>query len=740
VERVPRPGRVDHPGAARGDAPEAPTRQGESTPGAERHDRLAPGRFGQGPQRLARVRVAAGRDEFFGHDCVVHVGEKPRNARRHPVEVADDPRTRRPGAPDRTQGLGREVPVDHQHPAAVDLVEVECGGARLEAPPVGNHEPPLARPPVDEDNRNGGLEPLGVKESPGSDARRFQFRADEAPFSVVSQPRKHVGFAAQGRNLADRVTDHAPSEHPTLPVAHAFRAARQIVHEIAVIDDTEPQAHDTRSQDSLRGRPPAATRGDPLGLSSLPTTASPAIPGDSVTVLLLASAGALLAAALLAARVAARSGEARVYLLTAVFLLLAAGQGVALFDLAGHPLGLDLPTAGAAAALAAGLLGCVAVVGIARTLRELHHAEELHWESMESVRGLSEFAARRGKALEERLPHLLEDACQRFGLEIGFVSRVVGTRYEIVAIHAPPEFPVASGAVYALERTPCRETLASERPVARAEDPSLASSEIDADLRFGTYLASAIRVAGENFGTLVFAKNGPANTRLTATHKDLVHLMAQWLGWEFEELARPDEEPTRLRPHREGKLRVDTLLRRAARRARRSLPKGVRIETDPGPAHLPTPREARLPLDAILASLVHRTAQAIAGGGVVRVAAGVHEPPSVAPDLLPGVAPARYVTLTVSESSGALDPDAIARGFTAETPADMGAEPAGGEFLPLPAVYRMLQRAGGDLSVEVEPGRGSRFTIFLPLGQDAERPAPRRPAATEPAPPMAQPR
>jgi signal transduction histidine kinase len=53
--------------------------------------------------------------------------------------------------------------------------------------------------------------------------------------------------------------------------------------------------------------------------------------------------------------------------------------------------------------------------------------------------------------------------------------------------------------------------------------------------------------------------------------------------------------------------------------------------------------------------------------------------------------------------------------------------------LPLATVYRLLQRCGGDLSVNVEPGRGTDFTVFLPLAQ-AVPPQPRaEPAA--PAPP-----
>jgi signal transduction histidine kinase len=44
--------------------------------------------------------------------------------------------------------------------------------------------------------------------------------------------------------------------------------------------------------------------------------------------------------------------------------------------------------------------------------------------------------------------------------------------------------------------------------------------------------------------------------------------------------------------------------------------------------------------------------------------------------------------------------------------------------LPLATVYRLLQRCGGDLSVSVEPGRGTDFTLFLPLADGGTPPAP----------------
>jgi hypothetical protein len=44
-------------------------------------------------------------------------------------------------------------------------------------------------------------------------------------------------------------------------------------------------------------------------------------------------------------------------------------------------------------------------------------------------------------------------------------------------------------------------------------------------------------------------------------------------------------------------------------------------------------------------------------------------------------------------------------------------------------VYRILQICGGDLSVEIEPGSGSTFTVYLPRAREQVR-TPRKAAAS----------
>jgi signal transduction histidine kinase len=148
-------------------------------------------------------------------------------------------------------------------------------------------------------------------------------------------------------------------------------------------------------------------------------------------------------------------------------------------------------------------------------------------------------------------------------------------------------------------------------------------------------------------------------------------------------------------------------------------------------------RALRLPLDAILLSLVNKAAEAMPKGGRLTLASANCEITRHEPDVLPAVVPDHYVTISLSETSGVVDADALARVFDHEERQAEGPEalPDAAGRLPLSTVYRMLQRAGGDLSVEVEPGKGSSFTVFLPLAEEAARPPQATRSSLEPAAP-----
>jgi len=129
-----------------------------------------------------------------------------------------------------------------------------------------------------------------------------------------------------------------------------------------------------------------------------------------------------------------------------------------------------------------------------------------------------------------------------------------------------------------------------------------------------------------------------------------------------------------------------------------------------------------LPLKAIVRTLVMNARDAMMpeGGDLVIEATNL-EIAGGEPGQMPALAPDRYVTLSFTDSGREPDAEALSRLFDRA--------PAGAS-----TVYRVLQICGGDLSVKVEPGRGSTFTVYLPRAREQVR-APRK-AAPAHAPAM----
>jgi signal transduction histidine kinase len=449
----------------------------------------------------------------------------------------------------------------------------------------------------------------------------------------------------------------------------------------------------------------------------------------SIAILALALAQAL--------RLLRRSGEARVAVLAALVVLLAVGTGALLVTQGARPLAADAPSAAALALLGASGAAWLGVRALAATLEELELAEALHWGSMQGVRALTELAADRRGELDERLASLLDLGRERFGLEVGWLARIEGERFELRALRAPAEFPVAAGDVLDLGETVCRLTAGAERPVAveRVSETAWARPPGRDPLGLEAYLGALVTASGRPYGTLVFASRSPATQRFTASQKDLLALMAQWAGFELERqrsaaapVARAEaREPAalaavpRATPRRSARRRagidVDEVLRRVERRIRELVEPRVRllVRTGPEPA---LARDPGVPLESLLLTLVGHAVDAMPTGGTLTLSAA-----SLAGDAT------RYVTLSVAHTGRGPDADALARAF------DPGRSRAR-DGLGLASLVRALRRGGGDLSVEVDPARGSTFTVFLPADPRPVRAAdPARGAVAPPPPP-----
>ncbi len=447
--------------------------------------------------------------------------------------------------------------------------------------------------------------------------------------------------------------------------------------------------------------------------------------GLDVTIVLLLGLAALLAGIAGSLVLLVRTGETRVALLTALFALLGARQGAVLTAAWGRPFTLDATGLGELAVLAACVLGLFLLVGVWRTLAERDRVELMHWNGMEVVRLLADLSARQTHSLAEKIDTLLEIGCARLELEIGMVSRINKGRYEIIGLRAPVGFPVSRDAVFALEETYCGATVRAKRPLCFESASEASWANIDrAAFGFGCYLGAAIRVGGTVFGTLSFGAHEPRAERFTGTEKDLANLMAQWLAGEIErERSAREAAAAPVRPAGPWRtvevprgVNLNAVLRRLEKKLRSAVEPAVELELsladELAAAHAP-----RVPLETIIRSLVLDAVDAMPEGGRITLSTRTLDVATGEPGVLPAVAPNRYVTLSVHHTGDAVDADGLAHAFEPGSPPDERTR------LPLASIYRMLHRCNGDLSVDVQPGSGTTFTLFLPLAPPPSKPA-----------------
>lgn len=125
----------------------------------------------------------------------------------------------------------------------------------------------------------------------------------------------------------------------------------------------------------------------------------------------------------------------------------------------------------------------------------------------------------------------------------------------------------------------------------------------------------------------------------------------------------------------------------------------------------------------VVHNLVLNALQAMPRGGVVDVSLANEALAEDAPLAMTGLAPGRYVRLTVQDQGQGIPPDKLDRIFDPYfTTKEFGSG------LGLAITYSIVHAHGGAITVESQPGQGARFTILLPASTrpvvpDAVQPA-----------------
>ena len=205
----------------------------------------------------------------------------------------------------------------------------------------------------------------------------------------------------------------------------------------------------------------------------------------------------------------------------------------------------------------------------ARTSRDLTASEMV-------IHRLCEITSRHDVGLDRQVEALLRLGLDRFDLDIGMVSRVFDSTYEVVNAVVPDGTALSRGDRFDLEETYCSITVSADGPVGfeSAGESSFASHPAYGVLELEAYIGIPIHVGGALYGTLSFAGAQARDRSFDAVDVDCLRLMGSWLSTEL--LRRGMEaELERARKNLEVLVRVDPLTELANRRGVGEMLEGV---------------------------------------------------------------------------------------------------------------------------------------------------------------------
>jgi signal transduction histidine kinase len=161
------------------------------------------------------------------------------------------------------------------------------------------------------------------------------------------------------------------------------------------------------------------------------------------------------------------------------------------------------------------------------------------------------------------------------------------------------------------------------------------------------------------------------------------------------------------------------LLRRCEPSLRALAGAGVELRLDLPPEPLRGMAEP-VELDRVLMNLVTNAQDAMPGGGRIDVALSRATLDAAAAAAAGVERPGAYAELSVADTGTGIAPEAQANLFE---PFFTTKEPGKGTGLGLSIAYAILQQHDGAIRVASEPGKGSTFTLLIPLLPADERPS-----------------
>ncbi len=165
-----------------------------------------------------------------------------------------------------------------------------------------------------------------------------------------------------------------------------------------------------------------------------------------------------------------------------------------------------------------------------------------------TLRTLYDITSAQSLTFADKVQALLLLGRQRFDLPVGLLSHIQGQEFEVIAVQGPPDAPRV-GEVLPLQNTYCSSTLYVNGPlsISHASASEWGSHPCHQAMEIESYIGTPVLVGGAVYGTLAFTSPIPHPVRFEQSDKELLKLMAQWVGGEIER-RQHIEQLRKLRP------------------------------------------------------------------------------------------------------------------------------------------------------------------------------------------------
>ncbi len=188
------------------------------------------------------------------------------------------------------------------------------------------------------------------------------------------------------------------------------------------------------------------------------------------------------------------------------------------------------------------------IIGVSRDISERKQREQQLQDSESSIRTLYQITSCQDFTFETRLQQILELGCTKFGLEYGILSEVKindiiskedgqedSYSYKIIAVITPNQ-SIQSGQIYKLEDTFCQVTVKAKQPLyfESIKFSGLPFCPAHSIFPIEAYMGTPVIVDTEVYGTISFWSSQALSEPFKAVDRDLLKLMAQWIGGEIE--------------------------------------------------------------------------------------------------------------------------------------------------------------------------------------------------------------